>query len=82
MSVSDHEWEELRTLSEELKTERDEADRRAGAAERRLAELEESARRQRAWLENAKADAGYHTNESFDVVWAAALAALLREREM
>lgn len=60
-----------------LKLERDEADRRAGAAERRNAELLDSASKRGNWFRQAKRAAGYHENVSFDVVWAAALSALL-----
>lgn len=60
--------------------ERDEADRRAGAAERLNAHLEKSASLTRSWLDEAKRAAGYSANVSFDVVWAEALAALLEKR--
>lgn len=61
---------------EEVRAERDEADRRAGAAERKLAHLQEAAAARASWLSKAKAQAGYSDNVSFDVVWAEALAAL------
>jgi hypothetical protein len=59
----------------ELEAERDEADRRAGAAERRAAGLEETAFKRRQWLDKAKRAAGFSTDVSFDVVWAQALEA-------
>lgn len=69
--------ESLRKQLKAMTAERDEADRAAGAALRRLEYLEASERRQRAWLSEAKRDAGCDDNVSFDVVWAAALKALL-----
>lgn len=54
---------------EEMTWERDEADRRAGNAERKLADLEDSRFRITLWLSEAKAARGYHDNVSFDVVW-------------
>ncbi|MEW6729623.1 MAG: hypothetical protein AB1332_09810, partial [Pseudomonadota bacterium] len=51
-----------------------EADRRAGAAERAKAHLEEDAYRRKAWLAAAKREAGYPDNVSFDVVWKEILA--------
>ena len=52
-----------------LKADLDEADRRAGAAER-LLEFEVDSRIKRdVWLRKAKAEAGYDNNVSFDVVW-------------
>ncbi|GJD65134.1 hypothetical protein [Methylobacterium frigidaeris] len=53
-----------------LMAERDEADRRAGAAEREMASLKEEARKRRWWLDDAKRSRGYSMNTSFDVVWA------------
>lgn len=61
---------------EEARKERDEADRRAGAAERELADANDSIGKRKRWLRDAKRDAGYHDNTSFDVVWVDALAAL------
>ena len=49
--------------------ERDEADRRAGAAEREMERLKESARRRNGWLSRAKQERGYDDTVSFDVVW-------------
>jgi hypothetical protein len=54
---------------ERLKVERDEADRRAGAAERDNAYLRDGAERRAQWLSEAKAEAGYNDSVSFDVVW-------------
>ena len=61
-----------------LAAERDEADRCAGAAERRLAEQVEANGKRLRWLRDAKADAGYHPDTSFDVVWRDMLAARAR----
>ncbi|WP_173050016.1 hypothetical protein [Bosea sp. ANAM02] len=57
-----------------LAAERDEADRRAGASERQKAHLEEGERRANSWLMQAKEDAGYDNNVSFDQVWEETLA--------
>jgi hypothetical protein len=59
-----------------MKAERDEADRRAGAAERELADLKDRQMKADMWEEEAKAAAGYHRYDTFDDVWAEALAAL------
>jgi hypothetical protein len=53
-----------------LQKERDEADRAAGAAMRRIAVLEDSARKEAIWLSEAKHAEGYSDNTSFDEVWA------------
>jgi DNA repair exonuclease SbcCD ATPase subunit len=50
--------------------ERDDADRRAGAAERKLEDMEETKRRHKFWLSQTKKEAGYADNISFDIVWA------------
>jgi hypothetical protein len=55
---------------EALKGERDEADRRAGFAERRLEAANETALKRRQWLDNAKIERGATINDSFDAVWA------------
>ena len=47
----------------------DEADRRAGSAERRCAQLSESVASTNRWLETAKVRAGAHRNTSFDLVY-------------
>lgn len=65
-----HEIEGLTAENARLKAERDEADRRAGAAEREMADLTEEARKRRWWLDDAKRARGYNTNTSFDTVWA------------
>jgi hypothetical protein len=57
-----------------LAAERDEADRRAGAAERRLAHAEESAVARSQWLSKAKREWGVDDRVSFDDVWRQALA--------
>jgi hypothetical protein len=57
-----------------LLAERDEADRRAGAAERRCADLSDAAIKRASWLRKAKAQAGYSDRTSFDVVWSETLA--------
>lgn len=54
----------------QLQKERDEADRAAGAAMRRIAYLEENERKQARWLSEAKRAQGYSDNTSFDEVWA------------
>jgi chromosome segregation ATPase len=59
---------------ERLTKERDEADRRAGASERRIADLQDTVIRRNDWLHKAKVEAGYHDNVSFDVVWNETLA--------
>lgn len=53
--------------------DRDEADRRAGAAERRLESELEASNARRSWLDKAKDQWGVDRNVSFDVVWAEAL---------
>jgi hypothetical protein len=50
--------------------ERDEADRRAGSAERQLADEKDTSSKRGFWLYRAKEDRGYDQNVSFDVVWA------------
>lgn len=52
-----------------LEAERDEADRRAGAAERQLERYREQDFHHTLWNDKAKEEAGYHRNVSFDVVW-------------
>lgn len=54
--------------------DRDEADRRAGAAERLRAYAEDTTARRQAWLKKAKAEAGYEDGVSFDRVWDETLA--------
>ncbi|MGF3028048.1 hypothetical protein ACQVP2_35330 [Methylobacterium aquaticum] len=61
--------DDLRALLARVEAERDEADRRAGAAERRIARLEEDARKEERWLEDAKRARGYDIGVSFDTVW-------------
>lgn len=56
-------------LITQLTAERDEADRRAGAAERKLAALEESERKTQSWLAEQKRRRGYGPHVSFDRVW-------------
>ena len=62
-----------RELVPALAAERDEADRRAGAAEREMADLRDTISKRSHWLRGAKAEAGYHDNVSFDTVWAETL---------
>lgn len=64
-----------------LKSQLAEADRRAGAAERRLADLQDSQNKRNQWLAKAKADAGFSNLVSFDRVWEVALPALLAARD-
>jgi uncharacterized small protein (DUF1192 family) len=61
--------------------ERDEADRRAGAAERELANLKEELLTYKDLRSQRKRAAGYDDDTSFDVVWADALAALKEKQE-
>lgn len=56
-----------------LRAERDEADRRAGAAERRLADEVDARCRRDSWLRKAKEKWGVSSDCSFDLVWAEAL---------
>lgn len=56
-----------------LKSERDEADRRAGAAERKLRGYAEDSFAREAWTDKAKEQWGVHRNVSFDDVWEEAL---------
>lgn len=74
-----------RTLGDEvlaqIKQDLDEADLRAGKAERMLANERESAQARASWLIQAKADAGYNPNVSFDEVWTEALAALKEKQQ-
>ena len=58
-----------------LRGERDEADRRAGAAERELVDKIDSISKRQRWLRNAKEARGYHQNVSFDRVWSETCAA-------
>lgn len=58
---------------EALRGERDEADRRAGAAERRLAYEVDARCGRDAWLRKAKEKWGVSSDCSFDLVWAEAL---------
>ncbi len=52
-----------------LTAERDEADRRAGAAERQIERFREQDYKHTLWNDKAKAEAGYPRNTSFDIVW-------------
>lgn len=70
-------WNEIERLRDEntrLTKERDEADRRAGAAERLLSYERQDKRLRESWLDRAKEQWGVHRNTSFDIVWAEALA--------
>ena len=49
--------------------------------EAKVKSLEESERRHRSWLDDAKRAAGYTSNAIFDDVWAEALAALLKSKQ-
>lgn len=64
-----------RAISTNTQAEIAEADRRAGLAERRLENSEHENRMHRIWTDEAKRDAGFRPNTSFDDVWAACLAA-------
>lgn len=75
--------EEVRRLKNQVREQKetiDEADRRAGAAERKMESLRDSANARKSWLSRAKKEAGYDDSVSFDKVWKEALAALLRQR--
>lgn len=54
---------------EQLTNQRDDADRRAGAAERDLEYARKSISARDSWLRKAKTDWGVDTSVSFDVVW-------------
>lgn len=69
------------SAARQLIAERDDADRRAGAAERRAAHLAENLAAKQEWERRAKKQAGYPDQVSFDEVWKDALAALLEKRE-
>lgn len=65
-------YEKIEALTIErdsLKAERDEADRRAGAAERLLANERDTNYRRTGWLDKAKQEWGCDRNTSFDVIW-------------
>lgn len=66
-------WEACAETLRQTETERDEADRRAGAAERRNADLQDSANCRADWLSRAKRQWGVLDDTSFDVVWAECL---------
>ena len=63
----------LHTRVQELEAERDEADRRAGRAERHMAGLNDDVRRFEAARRRMKMQWGVHDNVSFDDVWQQAL---------
>ena len=65
--------EEIKQVAE-LEKERDEADRRAGAAERAYKTYLDAAVARDSWLRKAKAQWGADSSISFDVVWSEALA--------
>lgn len=67
------EVERLRDENAGLRAERDEADRRAGAAERMQEHDREAAYARDSWLRKAKEQWGVGNNVSFDVVWSEAL---------
>lgn len=56
-----------------LRAERDEADRRAGAAERELEHSEAAFKSMTNWTATAREQAGFGRNTSFDIVWAQTL---------
>lgn len=68
---SDHTALSFRCLSAER--DRDEADRRAGAAERLAAPTEDKYASLVAWRDRQKAEVGYDRSVSFDTVWAETL---------
>lgn len=61
---------DLEAENTRLQEQVDDADRRAGAAERLLAFANDSIQKRRQWLDRAKDTLGYHRNVSFDRVWA------------
>jgi hypothetical protein len=63
----------LRADVARLTAELNEADRRAGAAERRCAGMDEERTARERWLRRAKEEAKYDDTVSFDVVWAETL---------
>lgn len=65
-----------------MRKELDEADRRAGAAERKAEYLKASLAIQKGWLLTAKREAGYPSNMSFDVVWERTLEAARKYKSM
>src|SRR4051794_24288642 len=65
----------MRESEASMGRQRDEADRRAGAAERNVERLDDSVSKHSSWLSKAKREAGYPDNISFDVVWSDALRA-------
>lgn len=69
MAQAEAEKTALMHMIKTLVCERDEADRRAGAAERKLAGMEAQATTSRRWLDDARARAGYDKNVSFDEVF-------------
>ncbi len=58
---------------QKLEAERDDADRRAGAAERMACRRVEEGRARESWLRKAKEQWGVDQNVSFDVCWSQAL---------
>ena len=67
------EIEALQSRVQELEAEHDEADRRAGHAERHMAGLNDDVRRFEAARRRMKVQWGVHENVSFDDVWQQAL---------
>ena len=65
---------ELQQQLATVEKERDEADRRAGAAERYLEQLRQDDVATRRWLKRMKQEWGVHENTTFDHVWAECLA--------
>ena len=68
------EHDRLTAINRSLEGERDEADRRAGAAERLASSSSETIQAFRACRDKQKESAGYQRNVSFDIVWAETLA--------
>lgn len=66
--------QESKAKIEDLQQQLDEADRRAGAAERQMDQIKASEFNRSRWLDQAKKQAGYGTNASFDTVWEETLA--------
>lgn len=62
--------EMIEVMARTAERERDEADRRAGAAERKLEHLEDRQRKADAWMRERKAEVGISENAPFDDAWA------------
>ncbi len=66
---------DVEVLISRLQAEVNDADRRAGRAERENQCLRESLEKQNCWILQAKKDAGFDANVPFDIVWSQVLSA-------